>query len=484
MICISVTPESRRLAKVDILNAARQCDLVEVCLDHLVKEPDVAEMLEGFDTPILVSCRRPEDGGKFKGTEEQRLGLLRQAIVAEPDYIELEFDIADKIPRYGNTKRVVSYTKLNEALGNVDSIYEEAVARKADVVKFTWKTDTIDEAWAMLAAINKKREQPVVGLGVGKSSRMLSILGLRYGAPWTYAALERGMEAHKDQATLFELDEVYDSSHINSKTRFVGLIGFGDREATSVRIFNSGFSQLDLPTRCLPIHLGRTDKVHQMLEVLKINALVVNPELGPKALVLADTVDSAARQGDCADLVFKQADGWHAYNIVWKNALRALEETLGKSSSDERPLDKRNIVVIGAGGLSQAIAYGIQRRQGVLSIAAPDDDEARQIAQMFGVRHIPFSSLYDRLFDVAILADSSLKGGSHRDELNPTIFRPGMTVMDVSRMPEETDLLGEARQRGCKVVEPKDVFIAQVSSQFQSMTGQELPAEAVASVLG
>ena len=35
MICISVTPESRQLAKVDIYNAANQCDIVEVCLDRL-----------------------------------------------------------------------------------------------------------------------------------------------------------------------------------------------------------------------------------------------------------------------------------------------------------------------------------------------------------------------------------------------------------------------------------------------------------------
>src|SRR6185503_10937221 len=35
MICISVTPESRQLAKVDIYNAANQCDLVELCLDRL-----------------------------------------------------------------------------------------------------------------------------------------------------------------------------------------------------------------------------------------------------------------------------------------------------------------------------------------------------------------------------------------------------------------------------------------------------------------
>ena len=79
MICISVTPESRQLAKVDIYNAANQCDLVEVCLDRLHKEPDVKDMISGSKKPILISCRPPHEGGNFEGTEDERLALLRQA---------------------------------------------------------------------------------------------------------------------------------------------------------------------------------------------------------------------------------------------------------------------------------------------------------------------------------------------------------------------------------------------------------------------
>ena len=90
MICISVTPESRQLAKVDIYNAANQSDIVEVCLDRLHKEPDVKDMLEGSKKPILVSCRQQEEGGKFEGTEDERMALLRQAILAGPAYIELD----------------------------------------------------------------------------------------------------------------------------------------------------------------------------------------------------------------------------------------------------------------------------------------------------------------------------------------------------------------------------------------------------------
>ncbi|MDF1745443.1 MAG: type I 3-dehydroquinate dehydratase, partial [Gimesia sp.] len=116
MICISVTPESRNFAKVDILNAAAQSDMVELCLDRLIKTPDIGDLISGFDVPILVSCRRPEEGGQFKGTETERINLLRQAIIAEPAYIELDLETAKQVPRFGKTKRVISYTSLKRPL--------------------------------------------------------------------------------------------------------------------------------------------------------------------------------------------------------------------------------------------------------------------------------------------------------------------------------------------------------------------------------
>ena len=84
MLCITVTPTSRTLAKVDLLNAAGQGDIVELCLDHLVKEPDFKELLSVTDKPVIISCRRPQEGGKWGGTDEERIMLLRQAIVAGP----------------------------------------------------------------------------------------------------------------------------------------------------------------------------------------------------------------------------------------------------------------------------------------------------------------------------------------------------------------------------------------------------------------
>ena len=70
MICITVTPTSRTLAPADLLNASRRCDLIELCLDHFIAEPNVGDLLRIVDKPILVSCRSVRDGGQWKGTEQ------------------------------------------------------------------------------------------------------------------------------------------------------------------------------------------------------------------------------------------------------------------------------------------------------------------------------------------------------------------------------------------------------------------------------
>ena len=126
--------------------------------------------------------------------------LLRNTIVAEPEYVELDLDIAEKIPRFGKTKRVISYTSLNRPLAKVDDIFEQCYKARADVVKFTWPTDDLDAAWPLLAAVTQARELPVVGQGIGESGLTFSLLGRKYGSPWIYAALERGMEAYAGAA--------------------------------------------------------------------------------------------------------------------------------------------------------------------------------------------------------------------------------------------------------------------------------------------
>ncbi|MEW4526970.1 type I 3-dehydroquinate dehydratase [Maioricimonas sp. JC845] len=483
MICITVTPTSRTLAKADLLNAARHGDIVELCLDHFLKEPDVGDLVKAIDKPLIVSCRRPEDGGQWKGSEEERLMLLRQAIVAGPDYVELDLDIAGKVPRFGNTKRVISFTRLDQPESDVNRVFYEASNAKADVVKFCWPTPTIDAAWPLLAAVSQKRILPVVGMGLGPAELTFSLLGRKYGSPWIYAALEKGMEAHEGQATVFELDETYHCRDIGPKTVFVAVAGFGPSQTATTRILNEAFRQSGMNVRCLPIVPGDMGRLKKMLDVLKIKAVLVSGGLGRDILPLADEIDKHDQHSRYIDLLLKRDDHWHGYNTLWRSGLTVLESSLGKSDENPRPLDRQNVMILGNGGIAESMVYAVRRRDGMVSIVGPNDKEAQRVASENECRFVPYQSLYDTLAEVVVLADPRLQAGHNHGQVNPSFLKPGQTVLDVSDPPRETELFSEARLRGSRLIEPSDVYRHQIAAQFKALTGRELPAGIVDRVL-
>lgn len=478
MICISVTPESRNFAKVDILNAAAQSDMVELCLDRLIKTPDIGDLISGFDVPILVSCRRPEDGGQFKGSESERIQLLKQAIIAEPAYIELDLETAKQIPRFGKTKRVISYTSLKKPLTQVDDIFDEMADAKADVIKFTWPTPTLQTAWPLLAAISQKRKIPVVGLGLGAAGITFSLLGVKYGSPWIYAALEKGMEACEGQPTVAELNEVYHYKKISAQTRFIGVAGLGVAERRTIEVFNKASEQAGLDFTCLPLVINDFKQVHKMLGILKIRSLVVSPQMGEFILPLAEHLEESSQQTGYGDLQLNQPDGWHAYDTVRRSAIKSLEATLEqKASGTNQAFHRKNILVLGQSGLTKAIVFSLTQQGAVVSVTSQNDKAAQAIARTFDVRYVPFANLYDTLTDIVVQTDPELTLGHGKNDLNPSYLRESMIVMDISQLPEETELMREAEGRGCAVVCADEVYRKQLSQIFKAITGVEIPGE-------
>lgn len=483
MICISVTPESLLLAKADLLNASRHCDIIELCLDHLDDPPDVADLLSAVDKPIIVSCRRVQDGGQWRGSEEERLALLQQSVMAGPAYVEIELDVADRIPVVAGTQRVISYTSLDEPIRDVDAVFLRARQADADVVKFTWPTPTLHATWPLVAAVTKKRDIPVVGMGLGNASLMFSLLGRKYGSPWVYAALEKGMEAHEGQPTVFELDEIYDWNNIVPRTHFVGLFGFGAAESLVVRILNGGLQALGMNIRCLPLRLGSTDRLDMMLERLRMNALLISPHCGDQMLEFADRSESASTESKYSDVIVETSDGWTAYNILWRIATRSIEEALGKTGPRHHPLTGRDVLIVGTNSTARGIAYGIHRRHGRLSVTAPADAQAEPFVAAFDCPYIPSDQLESASPEVVIFADSNIPLGSGPRAFDVSLLKEPMTVLDLSRMPRESAFSREARERGCHVIDPKDVFINVVAAQFTVITGEVLPNDALQQAL-
>ena len=474
MICISVTPTSRTLAPADLLNASRHCDLIELCLDNFINEPNVGELIKMVDKPILVSCRSEKDGGKWKGNEQQRVQLLREAIVAGPAYVELDVDIANSIPRFGSTKRVISHTSINRPLSKIDEVFAQCLKAKADVVKFTWLTEDLDAAWPLLAAVTTAREVPIVGIGLGSAGLTFSLLGRKYGSPWIYAALERGMEAFPKQPTVWQLKEDYRWDEISSKTRFVGIIGSGDSENIAARVLNTAFQSMDKPIRCLPLLPGDLSKFPKMLEKMKINGLIIDSAYDGDLTSLAAVKDEMTQSSGRIDVLMEGSSGWKAVCITFDAIDRAGQGITGSPEWASRGA----ITVIGQSQMARGAAAFFGRKGAAVSLAGTSDNAASAVAREAGVRHCKWSAVHDLRSDTLVIADFGMQCGVSKGQLNPGIIRERMNVVDLTVGLKGSPFAEEARARGARYIDPATVFASQLNLQFKALTGRDLPADA------
>src|SRR5215472_14077817 len=83
MICVVVGRTRHKMVQVEIQEAAKQgARMIEVRLDFLAKAPDFKRLLAKKPCELVCTVRRPQDGGRWSGTEEARQMLIRQAVVA------------------------------------------------------------------------------------------------------------------------------------------------------------------------------------------------------------------------------------------------------------------------------------------------------------------------------------------------------------------------------------------------------------------
>jgi 3-dehydroquinate dehydratase/shikimate dehydrogenase len=478
MICISIYQESRRFALVDMRNAASQCDLLEVRLDRFGKSPEIGELLQAKPKPIIFSCRRPQDGGGWDGTEDERLALLRQCIISKADYVEIEEDVAAQVRPFPGCKRVISYTNLDETPADIGEIYTRMQTKSPDVIKLVVKAGTPEEVWPLVQILNKP-PVPTVVVGLGKAGVMLSLLARRMGSPWTYAALEKGMEAYPEQPSVAALRDVYRYQDIGKGTRFTGVTGFGEREYLLAGLLNLAFAHLQMPHRVLPLEVGNSRIFRKVIEAVKMPAVVVDAEHRVSLVSVAGQLQGAAQRLQLVDVLAQQGDAWHGFYLSDRAVTAALEATLRTRTRADEPLRGKAVLLAGVDEMTRALGQRLSKHGAVLIVASRARDAAQRLAQELQCRFVQHEAIYSTLHDVLICCAAE-RGGA---EVDTRYLKPGMTVMDLTAAAQRTPLLREAEQRGCAVVPPRQVVLEQALHYARLLSGKEPPREALQELL-
>ena len=420
MICVSIarTRHKMILAEHQAL-AQRGAKLVELRVDWIARAPDIPRLLKDRPTPVIVTCRKREDGGKWTGTEDERRMVLRTAIISGADYVDLEDTIARSIPRYGKTKRIISHHDFESTPEDLDSLWIEMADMQPDIIKLVTMAKSPSDCVRMMKLVADAKI-PTVGFCMGEFGTASRVLCGKYGSPFTYAAFSAEREVAPGMLTFQEMRDLYRFDELNRDTQVFGVLGDPIGHSLSPLLHNTamkqiGFNGVYLPLRVTPEQFSSTLDAFSWLNVRGYSVTIPHKEA---ALAKANRCEEIVRQ------------------------------------------------------------IGVTRRGAVLVIASRTTDRAKTLAESLGCRHLTWENRGSEYVDILInCTPIGMHPNVNESPFQENWLRDEMIVFDTIYNPENTLLLKEARARQCRTVSGIEMFVRQAAAQFQRFTGQAAPLE-------
>ena len=482
-LCVTIARSavSRQRAEHEAL-AKAGAKLVELRLDWIKGEVDVARLLADRPTPVVVTCRRREDGGRWMGSEDDRLKLLRAAILEGPEFVDLERDAAEKIPRFGKTKRVVSHHDMKATPGSLElaELHKKLAAADADVVKLVTLAEGIEDN-AALVAVQKKAKLPTIAFCMGEWGLPSRVACCRFGAPWTYCAFTADREIAPGLPSHKQMRAVYRAHRVGKNTRLFGVLGDPVEHSLSPHLHNAAFRAAKVDGCYLPVRLP-AERFAAGVAALRdcgFEGFSVTIPHKQAALVFAEKPDDAAKRIGAANTLWLERSGekpaWRAANTDRDAALASIEAAV-KADDPDATLTGRRATVLGSGGVARAVVAALTEAGCGVTVTARTEKKVRALVEEFGGTAETWPNRLTRPADVVVnCTPVGMWPKMDESPLPENAIPPQSVVFDTIYNPRRTLLLKHAKGRDCRTVSGDEMFVRQAEAQFELFAGQKSP---------
>jgi 3-dehydroquinate dehydratase/shikimate dehydrogenase len=436
---------------------AAGADLVELRLDT-VDRPDVSGALAGRPTPVIVTCRPEWEGGFFRGSEEDRLGLLAEAQALGAEYVDIEWraDHAALVKATGGRGVVISTHDFKGVPADLPQRVRAMRGTGAEVVKVAVTATRLSDCLALLPLAREDSPAAVMAMGLpGLPSR---VLGARFGSCWTYA----GNGVAPGQIPVSRMLEEFRFRSIGPDTAVYGLLGRPVSHSVSPAMHNAAFAAADLDAVYLPLEADSFDDFDELARALGIAGASVTAPFKVDAFERVASADAVGRRIGAVNTLKREDGRWAGRNTDVEGFLAPLhpvEQWAGKRAT-----------VLGAGGAARSVVEALQSIGVLVTVAARRGDAADAIAGSTGATAgawPPAAGAWDLLVNATPV-------GTCPDAASipiPDDLLTGSVVYDLVYNPPRTRLLKRAAARGCRTIGGLDMLVAQAEAQFEWWTG-------------
>ena len=220
MICIPVTAQTNEEALARMSDAFHLADLVELRAD-CIEGVSLKRLLSAKKGPVLVTARGKNEGGNFKGSETERIALLREAVRLEADLVDVELSTdanlsdtlrKETLKRGVRTKLIVSHHDFNRtpSYRTLQDICTQCAVRGADIVKIATFADSMEDNLKILKLLGwaNRCGYHIIALCMGEKGTASRVMAPLFGSYLSFASLHEGQESAPGQLTAVEMRQI------------------------------------------------------------------------------------------------------------------------------------------------------------------------------------------------------------------------------------------------------------------------------------
>jgi len=480
MICVSLgrARHQKMIAEHRYL-VEQGAQLVELRLDYITRAVNLKRLVNDRPGPVVLTVRRKEDGGRWEKSEQERLMLLRSAIAIGVEYIDIEADVAAQIPRYGSTKRIISYHDFSGTPDDLEELHAAMAGEDADIVKIATMANTFADNVRMIQLVEKSKI-PTIGICMGELGMMTRILSNRVGSPFTYATFSTDKKLAPGQLNWKEMNSVYHYESIDKDTALFGVIADPVAHSHSPLIHNAAFIDAGLNARYLPFRVPKDDLQTFMNTCHSVGIEGISITIPHKEAALdycTQAEASATGIGAINTMVF-QGEERLGYNTDYRAAMDCIEETFGIQRGVENSMQGKVALILGAGGVSRAVAWGLRQRKCEVYISSRTQERSQILAAEIGCHTVEWDQRHT--VKAHLLVNGTPLGMHPNVDTSPynmTAMNQYMIVFDTVYNPENTLLIKNAKRKGARIITGVDMFVRQAAYQYRLFTGKDAPTD-------
>jgi shikimate dehydrogenase len=260
---------------------------------------------------------------------------------------------------------------------------------------------------------------------------------------------------------------------IDGHTKIFGILGRPVTHSLSPAMHNAAFRHLGINAVYVAFPVTDLASAVAGLRGLGIGGVSVTIPFKEEIIPLIDELDPQAAKIGAVNTVVNRDGHLTGSNTDWLGAVTTLQARVS--------LKNQHVLILGAGGASRAIAFGIFQAGGQVTLTDIDPTRAAALARDLGAAAIAPEAVAH--CPAAILVNASPVGMAPDVEgipINPEFLGRFQVVMDIVYQPLTTRLLREAETRGAATIDGLQMLIHQATAQFKLFTGHEAPAEIMA----